>query len=155
MDKKQPVIFGGVVWRSFRQPYAQQRPRSIQPGPLLPALKGAPINVVHHSKIGTQHTKTEVMNHIQVLLNLTGRSEHSCSQCNECVTAMMKIPPGEIMCLVHIADLFDKAPATKGIEAWKYCLYNPYWGYNHVPNIALSVDGLSASQLMTICRDGA
>ena len=51
------------------------------------------------------------------------------------------------MCRVHIADQSDKAPATKGIG--KYYPYNHYRGYNHVPNIVLSVNGLSASQLMT------
>ena len=69
---------------------------------------------------------------------------------------MNSIPPGEIMCRVHIADQSDKAPATKGIEAWKYYPYNHYQGYNHVPNVVLSVNGLSASQLMTtIFSDGA
>ncbi len=47
-----------------------------------------------------QNTMIEVMNHIEVQLKSTGRSEHFCS----CVTTMMTIPPGEIMCLVHIAD---------------------------------------------------
>ena len=49
---------------------------------------------------------------------------------------MNSIPTGEIMCRVHIADQSDKAPATKGIEAWKYFRDNHYRGYNHVPNIA-------------------
>ena len=62
----------------------------------------------------------EVMNHIKVLLKPTERSEYILSQDDECVTAMNSIPPGEIMCRVHIADRSDKAPATKGIEAWKY-----------------------------------
>ena len=66
---------------------------------------------------------------------------------------MKSTPLGEIMCRVHIADQSDKAPATKGIDAWKYYRYNHYRGYNHAPNIALSesVNGfkLSASQLMT------
>ena len=54
------------------------------------------------------------------------------------------------------ADQSDKAPATKGIEAWKYYPYNHYQGYTHVPNIVLSVNGLSASQLMTTTfSDGA
>ena len=67
------------------------------------------------------------------------------------MTAMKSTPTGEIMCQVHIADgdQADKAPATKGIEAWKYYQYNHYRGYNHAPNIALSVNGLSASQWMT------
>ena len=69
---------------------------------------------------------------------------------------MNSIPPGEIMCRVHIADQSDKAPATKGIEAWKYFRDIQYRGYNHVPNIALPVTGLSASQLMTTTfSDGA
>ena len=82
----------------------------------------------------------EVMNHIKVQLTSTERSEYSCSQYNECVTAMKDTPLGEIMCrhcLVHIADQSDKAPATKGIEAWKYYPYNHYQDYNHVPNIVL------------------
>ena len=69
---------------------------------------------------------------------------------------MKIIPIGEIMGLAHIADLSDKAPATKGIEAWKYYRYNHYQGYNHAPDIVISVDGLSASQLMTTTlSDGA
>ena len=74
----------------------------------------------------------EVMNHIKVLLKSTGRSEFF-FQDDECVTAMDIIPPGEIMGLVHIADRSDKAPATKGIDAWIF------QGYNHVPCISLSV----------------
>ena len=81
----------------------------------------------------------EVMNHIKVQLKPTGRPEHTGSQDDECVTAMNSIPPGKIMCQVHIADQSDKAPATKGIEAWKYFRDNHYRGYNHVPNLALSV----------------
>jgi hypothetical protein len=69
---------------------------------------------------------------------------------------MMTTPPGKIMCLVHIADQSDKVPATKGSEAWIHYRCNPYQGYNHVPNIALSANGLSASQWMTtIPLDGA
>jgi hypothetical protein len=89
------------------------------------------------------------MNYIKVLLKLTGRSEYSFSQDDQCLNAMTTIPPSEIMCRVHIADQSDKAPATKGIEAWKYYRYNPYRGYNHVPNIAtlhyLSMDCLQAN----------
>jgi hypothetical protein len=89
-------------------------------------------------------------------LNPTGRPEYSSSQDDECVTAMKSIRPGEIMCRVHIADQSEKAPAAKGIEAWKYYRYNHYQGYTHVPNIVLSVNGLSASQLMTTTfSDGA
>ena len=68
---------------------------------------------------------------------------------------MKGTPLGEIMCRVHIANQSDKAPATKGIDAWKYYLDNQYQGYNHVPKIAFPVNGLSASQSMTINRDGA
>ena len=75
----------------------------------------------------------EVMNHIKMLLKSTGRSEYFLFQDDECVMAMKCIPPGEIMGRVHIADLSDKAPATKGIEAWIF------QGDNHVPCIALSV----------------
>jgi hypothetical protein len=62
---------------------------------------------------------------------------------------MNSIPPGEIMGRVHIADQSDKAPATKGIDAWIF------QGYNHVPNIALSFYKKSASQLMANPRNGA
>ncbi len=41
--------------------------------------------------------------------------------------------PGEIMGRVHIADRSDRAPATKGIDAWIF------QGHDHVPRIALSV----------------
>ena len=154
--KKLPAIFGGVVGRSSRLLYAQQGLRSLQSGPLRPEHKGAPMDTIYHSEIGTQHTMIEVMNHIKVQLKPTGRSEYSCSQYNECVTAMKGTRPGEIMRRVHIADQSDKAPATKGIEAWKYYRYNHYRGYNHAPYIVLSVNGLSASLLMTTTfRDGA
>ncbi len=107
------------------------------------------MGVKFHSEIGTQHTMIEVMNYIKVLLKSTGRSEYFLFQDDECVTAMTSIPPVEIMGWVHIADRSDKAPATKGIDAWIF------QGYNHVPSIALSVYRSSASQLMTNPRDGA
>ncbi len=91
----------------------------------------------------------EVMNHMKMLLKSTGRSEYFLSQDDECVTAMNSIPPGEIMDRLHMADRPDKAPATKGIDAWIF------QGYNHVPNIALSVYRSSAGQLMPNLRDGA
>ncbi len=81
-----------------------------------PALKGAPMDVKFHSKIGTLHTMIEVMNQIKVLLKSTTRSECFLFQDDECMTAMKSIPPGEIMGRVHIADRSDKAPATKGID---------------------------------------
>ena len=130
--------------------------KSLQSGPLRPALKGAPMDIIYHSEIGTPDNMIEVMNHIKVQLKPTGRPEHTGSQDDECVTAMNSIPPGVIMCRVHIADQSDKAPATKGIEAWKYYRYNHYQGYNHAPDIVISVNGLSASQLMTTTfSDGA
>ena len=165
--KKLPAIFSGVMGRSSRLPYAQQglglnpqhqmvATKSIQSGPLRPALEGAPMDVIYHSEIGTPHTMIEVMNHIKVQLKPTGGSENFCSQNNECVTAMKGTPLGGVMCRVHIADQSDKAPATKGIEAWKYYRYNHYRGYNHAPDIVISVNGLSASQLMTTTfSDGA
>ncbi len=56
--------------------------------PLRQALEGAPMDVIHHSEIGTQNAMTEVTNHIQVLLNMTGRSEHFCPQYTECMVDM-------------------------------------------------------------------
>ena len=102
------------------------------------------MDIIYHSEIGTQHTMIEVTNHIKVQLKSTGRSEYILSQGDECVTAMKSLPPGEIMCRVHIADQSIKAPTTKGIEAWKYHQDNCY---NHVHNVVLSVNGLSASQM--------
>ena len=68
---------------------------------------------------------------------------------------MIKIPNGEVLSRVHNADQSDKATAAKGIEACKYH-QDYYRGYNHVPNISLPVNGLSASQLMTTTfSDGA
>jgi hypothetical protein len=58
------------------------------------------MDVMHHSETGTQHA----MNHIQVLLKLTGGSEYFCPHFDECVKTMMKISPGEIMGRVHIAQ---------------------------------------------------
>jgi hypothetical protein len=103
------------------------------------------MDVIHHSNNDTQHA----MKDIQVLLQSTGESECFCSHFDECVKAMMKIPPGEIMGRVHIADQSDKAPAMKGIEALKYYQYNPCQGHNHVCEIAIPVNRSSASQLMT------
>ena len=71
------------------------------------------------------------------------------------VTTVNSMPPGEIMGRFHIADRSDKAPATKGFDAWKGYPANKFQGYNHVPKIALSVYRSSASQLMTNPRDGA
>ncbi len=113
------------------------------------------MDVKFHSEIGTPHTKIDVMNHIKLLLKSTGRPEYFLFQDDECVTAMNSIPSGEIMGLVHIADRSDKASATKGFDAWKGYPTNQYQGYNHAPNIALSVYRLSASQSMTNPRDGA
>ena len=101
--KKLPAIFSGVMGSSTRLPYAQQglglnqqhqmvATKSIQLGPLRPALKGAPMDVIYRSEIGTPHTMIEVMNHIKVQLKPTGGSEYSCSQYNECVTAMKGTP---------------------------------------------------------------
>ena len=105
---------------------------------LRQGLKDAPMDVKIHSEIGTPHTMIEVMNHIKVLLKSTGRSEYFLFQDDEYVTAMKSIPPGVIiMGRVHIADRSDKAPATKGIDAWKCHPANQVQGYNHIPNIAL------------------
>ena len=95
----------------------------------------------------------EVMNHIKVQLNPTGRPEYSSSQDDECVTAMKSIRPGEIMCRVHIADQSEKAPAAKGIEAWKYYRYNHYQGYNHVPNIVAVAPMLQQLLLPVVITD--
>ncbi len=103
------------------------------------------MDVKFHSEIGPPHTMIEVMNHIKVLLKSTGRQEYFLFQDDECVTAMNSIPPGEVMGQVH--NCSDKAPATKGIDAWIF------QGNNHVPRIALSVYRSSASQLMANPRD--
>ena len=44
------------------------------------------------------------------------------AQDDACVTAMMTIPPGEIMGQDHIVDQSEKAHTTKGTDhdAWKY-----------------------------------
>jgi len=77
-----------MMGQSSRQPYAQEGLGSIRSGPLRSALEGAPMDVIHHSEIGTQNAMAEVTNHIQVLLNLTGGSEHLCPQYNECAMVM-------------------------------------------------------------------
>ncbi len=84
----------------------------------------------------------QVMSHIKVLLKSTRRSDYFLSQDEECVTAIESTPSGEIMCLVHIADRSDKAPAMKGTDAWtqKYYLDHQYQGNNHVPNIVFIQD---------------
>ena len=105
--------------RSSRLPYAQQGLRSslqtvehqmvatksLQSGPLRPglrpALNGAPMDIIYHCSIGTQHAMKEVMNHIKVLLKSTGRSKYILSQNDECVVVKKNIHPGEIMCRVH------------------------------------------------------
>jgi hypothetical protein len=55
----------------------------LQSWPLQPALKGALLDVTYHSKIDTQHTMMEVMNHIKVLLKTTVRSEYFLSENDE------------------------------------------------------------------------
>ena len=100
--------------------------KSLRSGPLQLALECAPMDTIYHSEIGIPHTMIEVMNHIKVQLKPTGRPEYTGSQDDECVTAMKRTPLGGVMRRVHIADQSDKAPATKGIEAWKYYRYNHY-----------------------------
>jgi hypothetical protein len=129
--------------------------KSLWSGLLLPALKGAPLDDKFHSEIGTLHTMIEVMNHIKVLLKSTGSSEYFLFQDDECLTAMKSIPSGKIMGRVHIADQSDKAPATKGIDAWKGYPANQVQGYKHNPNGALSFYRSSASQWMTTPQDGS
>jgi hypothetical protein len=107
------------------------------------------MEVKFHSEFGTPHTMIEVMNHIKALLKSKEDQNSFLFQDDECVTALKSIPPGEIMGWVHIADRSHKAPATKGIDAWKGCPANQYQGYNHVAIIAQSFYGSSASQLMT------
>ncbi len=87
----------GYIWRCGGKPGNFV---SATVCPVRLAFKGAPMDVMHHSETDTQHA----MNHIQVLLKLTGGSEYFCSHFDECVKTMMKIPPGEIMGLVHIAQ---------------------------------------------------
>ena len=95
------------------------------------------------------------MNHIKVQLKPTGGSEYPCSQYNECVTAMKGIHLLVESCAgFTLQTNLTKHQQRKGIEAWKYYRYNHYQGYNHVPNIVLSVNGLSASQLMTTIFSG-
>jgi hypothetical protein len=46
------------------------------------------MDVITQSEIGNHNAITEVSNHIQVLLNFRGRSEHFCPQYNECAMDM-------------------------------------------------------------------
>ena len=108
--QKQQAIFGGMVGKSSRQPYVQQGLELILSGPLRPALEGAPMDVIHHSEIGAQNAMTEVTNHIQVLLNLTGRSEHFCPQYNECVMNMKAEMGSSCKAMIRSRITFDKLP---------------------------------------------
>jgi hypothetical protein len=54
-------------------------------------LKVRQMDVKFHSEIGTPHTMIEVMNHVEVLLKSTGRSEYFFFQDDECVTAVRSI----------------------------------------------------------------
>ncbi len=56
---------------------------------------------------------------VRPLLKSIGKLEYPnfISQDDECVTAMMTIPPCEIMGQVHIADRSDNAQANKEINA--------------------------------------
>ena len=113
------------------------------------------------SEIGTPFTMIKVMTRIPVvlckgrqsvlpLLKSIGRLDYPnfISQDDECVTAMMMIPPGGIMGQVRIADQSDKAHATKVTDhdACKYYLRNHYRGYNHVLNIAQSLQSMDHLQ---------
>ncbi len=106
--KKQQAIFGSMVGESSRQPYAQQGLGSIRSGPLRPALKSVPMDVIHHSEIGTQNAMTEVTNHIQLLLNLTGRSEHFCLHYNESMMDMKAEMGSNRKAMVRSGISFDK-----------------------------------------------
>ncbi len=109
MDQETVGYIGGMVGKSSRQPYAQRGVRLILSWPLQQALEGAPMDVIHHSEIGTKHAMTEVTNHIQVLLNLTGRSEHFCPGYNECVMDM-KAEMGSIhKAMIRSGISFDKS----------------------------------------------
>ncbi len=77
------------------------------------------------------------------------------SQDDEFVTAMMMIPPGDIMGSSHCRFKVyrsDKALATNGGNIIHVIIIEAttYRGYNHVPIIAQPVNGSPASQLMTI-----
>ncbi len=68
------------------------------------------MDVTHHSKICTKHAMTEVTNHIQVLLNLIGRSEYFFPQYNECVMDM-KVEMGSMRkAMIRSGNSFDKLP---------------------------------------------
>ncbi len=67
------------------------------------------MDVIHHSEIGTQNAMTDT-NHIQVLLNLTGRSEHFCPQYNECVMDMKAEMGSSSKAMIRSGISFDKLP---------------------------------------------
>jgi hypothetical protein len=100
--------------------------KSFKSRPLRQALNGAPMDVKYQSEISTPHTVIEITNQLKVLIKSTGRSNYFISQDDEYMTAMKRTPPGEIMGTIYFADQSDTAPATKGIDAWKYYLDNQY-----------------------------
>jgi hypothetical protein len=108
--KKQQAIFCCMVGKSSWQPYAQQGLGLIWSGPLRLALGGAPVDVIHHFDIDTLNAMTEVTNNIQMLLNVTGRSEHSCPPYNECVVDMKAEMGSSCKAMIRSGISFDKLP---------------------------------------------
>ncbi len=67
------------------------------------------MDVIPHSEIGTQNAMTEVSNHIQVLLSLTGRSEHFCPQYNECAMDMKAEMGSSRKAMIRAGTSFNKS----------------------------------------------
>ncbi len=73
-------------------------------------------------EIGTKHAMTEVTNHIQVLLNLIGRSEHFCPQYNdsECVMNMTAEMGSSCKTMIRSGISFDKLPNGQKTKGYLY-----------------------------------
>jgi hypothetical protein len=74
------------------------------------ALEGVPMDVIHHSEIGTQNAMTETTNYIQVLLNSRGRSQHLCPQYNECAMVMKAEMGSSSKAMIRSVISFYNAP---------------------------------------------
>jgi hypothetical protein len=73
------ITVNTLVYDQFGNTYHLSELTKLSEGRIpYPSFEGATMDVITpgHSEIGTQNAMTEVTNHIKMLSNLTGRSEH-------------------------------------------------------------------------------
>ena len=103
----------GYMWRYDRKVVlATVCPARTRIDPVLASTTGArrcANGCDSHIKIGTQNAMTEVTNHIQMLLNSTGRSEHLCPRYNDCAMVMNAEMGSSRKAMIRPGISFDKS----------------------------------------------